>query len=242
MNTKATKIKQATNKLTSKKITLYHIISPINEAAANAIKEAKYFNPSVNALGGQSNGYYFFTTLQGATNHIDTMKDTWPNTPGNNAFLIECEVNENDIHYPEWMLDYEAMQDYLFDMILEAANRKTIKFNNLEISTNKNKTLNISENEKFSRLKSFSPNYHSGLVEKISDFLYQHDKVFKQQYDTLLRDVFLGNGNNKNLYAVKTKTKQKITKMSKIDTEQPIQVVQQSQINKFMSRYGKRRA
>lgn len=238
---KAIKLNDAENKLKLKNITLYHIITPVNDADFNQIKQSGYFNPSKNALGGQSNGYYFFTTHQGALNHIQTMKDTWENSADKNAYLAECTINADDIKYPNWMLDYEAMQDFLFDIIFEAATKKNIKFENIEISTNDNRTLNISENGKFSRIKSFTANNHPGLVERVSDYLYKHDNNFKQEYDKLLMDAFLGNGEYQNLYAVKTKNKQKITRISKIEKEPTVPKQQNSQINKFWERYGKPR-
>jgi hypothetical protein len=54
-----------------------------------------------------------------------------------------------------------------------------------------------------------------------------------------LKDVLSGNGDDKELYAIKTTQKQKISKMTKIEKEQQnTQTVTQSQIDKFLSRYG----
>ncbi len=241
MKTTIEKLKSATDKIKSKEIILYHIITPIDNATFNQIKQSGYFNPSQNALGGQSNGYYFFTNRQAAENHIKNMQDNWDNSSGKQAYLTECKVDFNDIKYPEWQLDYEAMQDFLFDMIIDAVKNNDIKFNDIHIRTSDNKALEISENGKFSRIKSFNPNSHSGLVEHISDFLYKHNKDFRQKYDNLLKEAFLGTGENQNLYAVKTKTKQKITNITQIEKKPDIQTVTNSQINKFLSRYGKKR-
>ena len=93
----------------------------------------------------------------------------------------------------------------------------------------------------YSRLSGFVPDKHSGLVEKIADYLYSHNARFKQQYDKLLTDVFLGYGDNQELFAVKASTPQKITKITKMETEPPTPTISNSQINKFLSRYGTRR-
>ncbi len=238
MDVKATKFYQANSKLKSNKIVLYHIITPIDETEFQQIKQLGYFNPSRGALGGQSNGYYFFTTHQGAQNHIQTMKDSWGNTPGKSAYIAECEVNTTDIQYPKWMIDYEAMQDFMFDMIYNVAAKGPIKFDDIEIKATGKNGLEIVANGKFSRIKSFCANDHSGIVEKVADYLYLHDKVFKQEYDELLNKALFGGGDNQNLYAVKTTEKQKITKITKIEnTPDTITPSKNSQISKFMQRY-----
>ena len=155
MNTTIEKLKSATNKIKLKNITLYHVITPIDDTALNQIKQSGYFNPSQNALGGQSNGYYFFTNHQAAQYHIETMQDTWENKPGKHAYLAECTIDIKDVKYPDWQLDYEAMQDFLFDMILDAAKNNTICFDDIKISASENKTMQLSVNGKFSRIKSF---------------------------------------------------------------------------------------
>ncbi len=238
MNEKATQFHQGSKQLKSDKIILYHIITPINESDFQKIKQSGYFNPSRSALGGQSNGYYFFTTYQGAQNHIQTMKDGWESTPGKSAYIAECEINPTDIQYPKWMLDYEAMQDFMFDMIYDSATKTPIKFDRIEIKALDKKGLEIVTDGKFSRIKNFCANDHSGLIEKIADYLYAHDIEFKQKYNNLLNEAFFGLGNNQNLYAVKTKEKQKITKITKIENE-PATIPQgkNSQISKFMERY-----
>ena len=241
MNTTAEKLKSATDKVKSKDITLYHVITPIDNATFNQIKQSGYFNSSQNALGGQSNGYYFFTNHQAAQNHIDTMQDTWENTPNKQAYLAECKVDFNNVKYPEWQLDYEAMQDFLFDMIMDAAKNTNISFDNIKISVAENKTLILSVNGKFSRIKEFNPNSHSGLVERTSDFLYKCNPEFRQKYDNLLKETFFGTGENQNLYAVKTKIPQKITNITKIEQKPDAQTITNSQIHKFLSRYGKKR-
>ena len=238
MNIKATQFYQGNRQLKSDKIILYHVITPIDEAEFQRIRQSGYFNPSRGALGGQSNGYYFFTTRQGAQNHIQTMKDSWEITPGKSAYIAECEINPADIQYPKWMLDYEAMQDFMFDMIYDAARRTPIKFDGTEIKAMDKKALEITANGKFSRIRNFCANDHSGLIEKVADYLYVHDTEFKQKYNKLLNEAFLGTGDNQNLYAVKTKEKQKITKITKIGNEpDTISQSKNSQISKFMERY-----
>lgn len=238
MSDKTIQFHQGNRQLKSDKIVLYHIITPIDEAEFQHICQSGYFNPSRGALGGQSNGYYFFTTYQGAQNHIQTMKNSWENTPGKSAYIAECEINPTDTQYPKWILDYEAMQDFMFDMIYDAATKAPIKFDDIEIKTPGKKTLEITANGKFSRIRNFCANDHSGLIEKIADYLYAHDIEFKQKYNNLLNEAFFGLGNNQNLYAVKTKEKQKITKITKIENE-PATISQgkSSQISKFMERY-----
>lgn len=241
MNTTTEKLKSATNKIKTKNITLYHVITPIDDATFNKIKTTGYFNPSQNALGGQSNGYYFFTNVQATQNHIKDMQDTWEHNPEKHAYIAECKIDYKDIKYPDWQLDYEAMQDFLFDMILDVVKNNNINFDDIKITTNDNKTLQLSVNGKFSRLKEFTPNSHSGIVERISDFLYHANKDFQKKYDDLLKETFLGNGENQNLYAVKTKNRQKITNITKIENKQNIQPENNSQINKFLARYSKKR-
>lgn len=241
MNTTTEKLKSATDKIKSKSVTLYHIITPIDDATFNQIKQSGYFNPSKNALGGQSNGYYFFTNRQAAEHHIETMQDTWETAPAKRAYLAECKIDFSAVKYPEWQLDYEAMQDFLFDMILDAAKNNTISFDDIKISAIDNKTMQLSVNGKFSRIRKFNPNSHSGIVERVSEFLYQNNKDFRRKYDDLLNEAFCGTGENQNLYAVKTKTKQKITNITKIEQTPTVAVAPSSQISKFLSRYGKKR-
>ena len=229
-------------KYKTEKIVVYHVIEPIDEQTLAQIKNSGYFNPSNNALGGQSNGYYFFTTHIGATHHVETNKDSWDFGDNKHAYIFECEIDSDTVKYPVWKLDYEAMQDFLFDMIVDAARDKKIKFNSTEITTTDDGKLTILENNKFSKISAFSPDRHSGLVEKIADFLYKHNSKFKNNYDKLLNDVFFGVGENKELYAVKTTTKHKITNITQLDNmaqKSPAQT--NSQIDKFFARYGKRR-
>ncbi len=240
MDKKTIKIQNATNKI-KQRIVLYHVLSPINQQQFNQIKESGYFKPSENALGGQSNGYYFFTTRQGAQYHIDSNKDMWEKGADKNAYIVECEIDRDDVKYPIWKLDYEAMQDFLFDMIYMVAQKHSINFDGLEIKVANDKKLEISDNGKFSRISSFSADIHSGLVERIADYLYKNNSNFKNAYDKLLQDVFAGNGNNQELYAVKTSKKQKITNITKIEIKTPEQQPQNSQINKFFARYGRTR-
>ena len=244
MNTKSLRIQDAIQNIKNpnNKIILYHVITPISNEQFSKIKENGYFMPSNGALGGQSDGYYFFTTRHGADNHIATMKDTWENSPDKDAYLVECEIDSENLGYPVWKLDYESMQDFLFDMIYDSAHKKTIKFDNIEINALDDKKLSILKNGKFSRIKSFCANDHSGLIEKTTDFLYKHDNKFRQEYDRLLSDAFHGNGTNQDLYAVKTTNKQKITKITKIETKKPESIKTNSQIDKFLSRYGGRKS
>jgi hypothetical protein len=241
MNTTTEKLKSATDKIKSKEIILYHVITPIDDATFNQIKQSGYFNPSHNALGGQSNGYYFFTNRQAAELHIKTVQDTWENVPAKHAYLAECKIDFKDVKYPEWQLDYEAMQDFLFDMILDTAKNNTICFDDIKISASENKIMQLSVNGKFSRIKSFIASNHSGIVERVSEFLYQNNKDFRRKYDDLLNEVFCGIGVYQNLYAVKTKTKHKITNITKIEKTPDATIATNSQINKFLSRYGKKR-
>ena len=240
MNTTTEKLKSATDKIKPKSVTLYHIITPIDDATFNQIKQSGYFNPSKNALGGQSNGYYFFTNRQAAEHHIETMQDTWENNPEKHAYLAECKIDFSDVKYPDWQLDYEATQDFLFDMILDAAKNNTISFDNIKISAIDNKTMQLSVNGKFSRIRNFNPNSHSGIVERVSEFLYQNNKDFRRKYDDLLNEALCDTGENQNLYAVKTKTKHTITNITKIEQTPTVAVASNSQISKFLSRYGKR--
>lgn len=169
------------------------------------------------------------------------MQDTWGNDNNKNAYLAETEVDLSYVHYPTWKLDYEAMQDFLFDMIYDVARQSEIKFSGIKISATNNKFLTVTNNGVYSRLSGFVPDKHSGLVERIVDYLYSHNTGFKQKYDKLLNDVFLGRGDNQELFAVKTSMPQKITKITKLEIEPATPTVSNSQINKFLSRYGKRR-
>ena len=239
IDTKTEKMKKGTEKLKQKKIVLYHVISPISQQQFAQIKESGYFESSQDALGGQVDGYYFFTTNDGAQYHIKTNKDLWEKDAKKHAYLVECEVNASDVKYPEWKLDYEALQDFLFDMIYNAAVKRTVKFAGIEIKALEGKKLSLALDGTFSRIKSFSPDKHTGIIEKVADFLYKNDKEFKSEYDNLLQDVLDGKGENKELYAIKTENKQKITKITEIENE-PVATSQvNSQIDKFLSRYGR---
>ena len=237
----ADKLKYATDKIKSKKIVLYHVFAPITDTEFNQIKQSGVIGVSKSTLGGQSNGAYFFTTRAGAQNHIKDMQDTWGNDSNKNAYLAETEIDLSSVHYPTWKLDYEAMQDFLFDMIYDVACQSEIKFSGIKIGATNNKILTVTNNGVYSRLSGFVPDKHSALVEKIADYLYSHNAGFKQQYDKLLTDVFLGYGDNQDLFAVKTSMPQKITKITKLEIEPSAPTISNSQINKFLSRYGQRR-
>lgn len=240
MDEKKLIFQNATQKLASRKITLYHLIAPINATDFERIKAAQSFNMSKNALGGQSDGYYFFTTRKGLDNHINTMRDTWDTSDNKHAYIVESNVILYDVKYPKWKLDYESMQDFLFDMIYNAALRKPININGIKAEALDNKRLSILHDGKFSKIKKFTPSIHSGLVETISDYLYKSDKIFQNEYDKLLMDVFMGNGEDIELYAVKTTDAPIITNITKIENQTTIpQTIQNSQISKFMARYGR---
>lgn len=241
MFSKTSRFKNASNKLKQNKIVLYHVITPIDDKKLKSIQDSGYFNASKGALGGQSDGYYFFTTRSGMEHHIKTMRDTWERTPDKHAYLVESEIDLKNVHYPTWQLDYEAMQDFMFNMIYAMATEHEIKFDNIQISA-ENKKLIIHNGSKFSRVSEFNASEHSGLIERITDFLYNHYDKFKQDYDNLLIEIFVGNNINTELCAVKTTEKQKITKITKIEDETPIVTTpSNSQINKFLSRYGTRK-
>ena len=239
MDTKTEKLQRGTEKLQRRQIVLYHVISPISQQQFAQIKKRVFFEPSKNALGGQSDGYYFFTTRKGAEYHIETNKDSWGQDVNKHAYLVECLVDAITVKYPDWKLDYEATQDFLFDMIYKVALKRAIKFDDIEIKALEGKKLSLSWKGAFSRIKSFSPDKHTGLVEKVADFLYKNDKEFKSEYDDLLQDVLLGNGDNQELYAIKTDKKLDIVKITEIENE-PVNVEPTSSpINKFLARYGR---
>lgn len=240
MVTKAEKIQKAVSDIKHQELVIYHVISPIDKKTFAEIENRGYFEQSKGALGGQSDGYYFFTTNKGVNNHIETQKDVWEYSDDKDAYVVECKIDARSIKYPDWKLDYEATQDFFFDMIYEAASEKKIKFDSIEINAVDGKKLEISYNGKFSRIKNFCANDHSGLIEKTADFLYKHDENFKRSYDALLQDVFLGIGENQELYAVKTTTKPDIIKITKIEKE-TVKEQARSQIDKFLSRYSRNR-
>ena len=242
MSIKTEKINDAINKLKQKKLVFYHVLSPITQQQYNQIKDKGYFEPCKNPLGGQSGGYYFFTTYSGALHHIETNKDIWGGDIDKSPYIAEVEIDLNTIKYPIWKLDYEAMQDFMFEMIYDVASVHSIKFDNIEIKSSNDKKLILCYDGKFSRIQSFYANKHSGLVEKIADFLYRNDTNFRKNYDELLFDVLIGKGENQELYAVKTTQHQKISKMIKIEQEPIVkQTVANSQIDKFLSRYARKR-
>lgn len=240
---KSDKFNDARNKLQNKtKIILYHIIAPKYDEQIEEIKQSGTFKPSQNALGGQSNGYYFFTNMTAVNNHLNETKQSWKETPNKTAYIAECEVKPDTIKYPEWKLDYEAMQDFMFDLIYDAAHRQTIKHKNITITATDKHSLKIITGNKFKQIRQFNANEHSGIIEKIADHLYQHDNEFQIAYDRLLQDALYKHGNNSELYAIKTQTPQTITKITPIEKTAQNTVPQQnttSQIDKFRARYNK---
>ncbi len=239
MNTNTTKFQKGTGKLKQRQIVLYHVISPISQQQFMQIKENGCFERSKNALGGQSDGYYFFATREGAEYHIKTNKDSWGKDVNKHAYLVECLVDVSVVKYPDWKLDYEATQDFLFDMIYNVALKHDIKFDGIEIKALDGKKLSVSYNGAFSRIKSFSPDKHTGMIEKIADFLYKTDKEFKSEYDKLLQDMLRGKGDNQELYAIKTDKKQKITKITEIENEPVVALQTNSRIGDFYMRYSR---
>lgn len=241
MRFKTENIRKAIDKVNQQKVVLYHVISPIDEQKLNSIEKNGCFDISKNALGGQSDGYYFFTTRQAAEYHIDTNKDVWVYGGGKNAYLVECETDLNSVKYPDWQLDYEATQDFLFDIIHDFARERSIVFDDVKIEAPDKNKLNILVNGTFFRITNFNADKHSGLIEKTVDFLYNHNEKFKHTYDNLLKNIMTGNISDKELCAVKTVFKQKITKITKIEQNDVQKTPDNSQIEKFLARYGRNR-
>ena len=239
---KAEKFQSAQNKIEkSEQRIVYHIIAPKYKEQIEEIKK-DYFKPSENALGGQSNGHYFFTNMIAVNHHINDTKEQWK-LSNKNIYLVECAVDSHTVKYPTWKLDYEAMQDFLFDMIYDAACEHPIKFENIEIKAENNHMLGLSVNGNFKRIREFTANYHSGIIEQIADHLYKNNTNFCNAYDKLLQDALFGRGDNQELYAIKTLTKPKIINIVPIETQSHdtpnITQSGPSQIDKFRARYSK---
>lgn len=220
------------------KVNIYHLTKPMTEEQAAIFAGDLNKNitpPPTMPLGNQSNGFFFFTTRQGADNHAKFQQETKSLTTSSllNLYLITAQIETKDVKYPTWQLDYEATRDYFFELFFNHANVKPIKFQDIVVSTN-NKTLQIQNGKKFIKLREFAPE-HSGLIEKIVVALYLTDKNFKDEYNQLLQNVILGNDDDTTSFAVKTTKCPTLLSCEKIANT--IQPVQSSQIAKWFNRY-----
>ena len=191
--------------------------------------------PPVAPLGGQSNGFFFFTTRHGADNHAKFQQELKSLTTASttNLYMTTAQIDNTDIKYPTWQLDYEATRDCFFELFLNYTAQKPIKFQDVIISAN-NKTLQIQDGKKFMRLREFAPE-HSGLIEKVVAYLYTQNKTFQIEYNRLLQNVIMGNGDDTTGFAVKTTKCPPLLSCTKINNT--IQPIQSSQIAKWFDRY-----
>jgi len=220
------------------KVTIYHLTKPMTAEQAADFSSDLNKNialPPIAPLGNQSNGFFFFTTRQGADNHAKFQQETQSLTTSStsNLYLITAQVDTKDIKYPTWQLDYEATRDYFFELFFNRASVNPIQFQDITISTN-NKTLQIQDGKKFMKLREFAPE-HSGLIEKIVALLYLTDKSFQTEYNQLLQNIMLGRGDDTTAFAVKTTKCPVLLSCEKI--ENTIQPVQSSQIAKWFNKY-----
>lgn len=225
------------------KITLYHLTKPMTpeQVAIFASDLNKNITlPPTMPLGNQSNGFFFFTTRDGVDNHIKFQqeKKSLTTASATNLYLTTAQIDLKDAKYPNWQLDYEATRDYFFDLFLKYFTATQSKFQGITISVNKN-TLQIQNGEKFMRLREFGAE-HSGLIEKLVQYLYLKDKNFQIEYNKLLQDIMTGKGDDTTGFAVKTTKCPILLSCEKI--ENTIQPVQSSQIAKWFNRYSKEKS
>ena len=225
-----------------KKIKIYHLTKPMTaqQAAEFAVDlNANIKPPLIPPLGGQSNGFFFFTTYESACNHAEFQQETQSLTTQSdkNLYMITSNVDISDIKYPNWQLDYEATKDYFFKIFFNRANIAPIKFDDVIISV-KDNTLQIQDGKKFMKLRNFKPE-HSGLIEKIVTYLYNNESVFRQKYNELFTDIVNGRGDNFSIFAIKAKQCPILCSCEKIENK--ISPVKTSQINKYCSKYSRHR-
>ena len=222
---------------------IYHLTKPMTPDQAAAFSKDLNKNivlPPIEPLGGQSNGFFFFTTQQGADNHSKFQQEynSLTTASATNLYLTTAQIDTKDVKYPDWQLDYEATRDYFFDLFLKYYDSESIKFQDVIVSVN-NKILQIQDGKKFMRLREFGPE-HSGLIEKIVKYLYPRDKKFQFEYDKLLHTVITGQGKDTTSFAIKTTKCPPFLSCEKIDNT--IQPIQSSQIAKWFDRYKKGRS
>lgn len=220
------------------KVTIYHLTKPMTADAAAIFAADLNKNiklPPRAPLGGQSNGYFFFTTRDSADNHAVFQQETKSLTTDSetNLYMIKSLVDINTIKYPTWQLDYEATKDLFFEIIFNRANISPIKFGDIVISAT-DKALQIQIGKNFKRLREFKPE-HSGLIEKIVVHLYKTEKTFKNKYDNLLQDIIMGRGDDITAFAIKTTKCPNLISCEKV--ENTIQPLKTSQIAKWCAKY-----
>lgn len=220
-------------------ITLYHLIAqPMDSSQAAACRlDAESIVSKRVPLGNQSGGAFFFTTQNGIENHSKEMQGQFGLNKASekNLYIVTAKIDEEKIKYPQWQLDYEAMRDDLFDLIFARASITPVKFGDVNISV-VNGVLQVQDGKKFMRLRSFAPE-HSGLIERIVEYLYNNESSFRAKYDKLLHDVIMGIGNDTTYYAVKTTECPLL--LSCVKSENVLPVIQSSQISKWNQRYRK---
>ena len=220
------------------KVTIYHLTKPMTADQANLFAADLNKNitlPPIAPLGNQSNGFFFFTTRQGADNHAKFQQElnSLNSASLTNLYMVSAQIDTKDVKYPTWQLDYEATRDYFFELFFNIASQQAIKFQDVVVSTN-GKVLQIQDGTKIMKLRDYSPE-HSGFIERVVAYLYLKNKKFQDDYNKLLQNVMLGNGDDTVGFAVKTTKCPKLVSFEKINNT--IQPIQSTQIAKWFDRY-----
>ena len=225
------------------KVVLRHLTAPLSEEQVLRIKQEQKLSDPKACLGGQEEGFFFFTTSEGIEAQKEFAFDTTVSEQGKHRYVAETEFDVSEITYSKWKLDTEATADILFSQIRKEVLKTPIAFDDIKVSSN-GVSLNIENGESFHKYKKVTGN-ESGIIEKITDKLYQTSSSFKAFYDDFLQKIAKGQEGelDKGAYAIKTKDCPLIKSVRPI-TEEVKQVDMQqrgvsSRLAAFYKKYGR---
>ncbi|NCB49744.1 MAG: hypothetical protein EOM53_03605 [Alphaproteobacteria bacterium] len=207
---------------------------------AQSIRDTKTFSADRECLGGQSSGFYFFSTQEGIDSQMEFNETKVKGEAGTSRYILQAEVPVEDIKYPNWKLDTEAMKDPLFKMIFFQAKKQSFTFENITVDVQRNK-LSILKETSYNLYRSFTPDM-SGVVEKIADYLYETRPDFKKTYDTFLSAVAAGKETpfDKSTYALKSTKCPPIIKVEEYHSKpKELEASEPSRIDLFYKKYVK---
>lgn len=152
--------------------------------------------------GGQEQGFYVFESKKLAINHLYFLKNNKKRLSDQGGMIVGIKIKEEDLKYPDWQFDYEALADV--SPLLEKYAASVIK-TLLQIETQTLKILSARKTPRFGRFevhykqkgkliqKMISPvdpgnTGFIGVWQKTFDALCNNNPSFKKDYDDLLLD------------------------------------------------------
>lgn len=197
-------------------ITLWHTVGACAPEEFNRFINKDIHTKRNLGMGGQSGGLFVWADKASAKGYIDFLEnELWQETQeGQHRYAVGLSVDKEDVYYPKWQLDTEAFAPVLFPLI--AAERELLeeiqtmsfiqneqgdkgRICQVRVSASDGgggETLLVMQKglngvETFKKYRSFSAE-NSGLVQALSDYLYDYSDAYKEAYDSLLQKAVSG--------------------------------------------------